>query len=95
MELAAASSELKRLGAPCDLPVSGPGNPTQPDPDGLTAREVEVLRLLATGISNRAIATKLFVSEKTVATHVSSILHKLQLPSRAAATAYAHQRHLV
>jgi DNA-binding NarL/FixJ family response regulator len=61
----------------------------------LTAREVEVLRLVATGKSNRAIATELVISEKTVARHVSNIFTKLGLSSRSAATAYAYQHGLV
>lgn len=55
---------------------------------GLTAREVEVLRLVATGMTNRAIAADLVISEKTVARHVSNIFTKLGLSSRSAATAY-------
>jgi DNA-binding CsgD family transcriptional regulator len=62
---------------------------------GLTAREVEVLRMVATGKTNRAIAGELFLSEKTVARHVSNIFMKLGLSSRAAATAYAFQHDLV
>jgi DNA-binding CsgD family transcriptional regulator len=62
---------------------------------GLTAREVEVLRMVATGKTNRAIAGELFLSEKTVARHVSNILMKLGVPSRAAATAYAYEHDLV
>lgn len=62
---------------------------------GLTAREVEVLRLVAAGLSNRRIAAELVLSEKTVARHVSNILGKLGLPSRAAATAYAYEHRLV
>jgi DNA-binding CsgD family transcriptional regulator len=61
---------------------------------GLTARELEVLPLLATGLSNRAIARRLFISEKTVARHVSNIFGKLGLSSRAAATAWAYQHGL-
>ena len=61
----------------------------------LTAREVEVLRLVATGKTNRAIATDLFLSEKTVARHLSNIFVKLDLPSRSAATAYAYEHDLV
>ncbi|HEX5535304.1 MAG TPA: response regulator transcription factor [Actinomycetales bacterium] len=61
----------------------------------LTAREVEVLRLVATGLTNRAIATKLYLSEKTVARHLSNIFTKLGLTSRSAATAYAYEHRLV
>ena len=62
---------------------------------GLTQRELEVLRLLATGKTNRAIAAELVLSEKTVARHVSNIFTKLDLSSRAAATAYAYEHQLV
>ena len=62
---------------------------------GLTAREVEVLRLVATGRTNRAIAAELFLSEKTVARHLSNMFTKLGVSSRAAATAYAYQHDLV
>jgi DNA-binding CsgD family transcriptional regulator len=61
----------------------------------LTARELEVLRRLAKGETNRAIAARLAISEKTVARHVSNIFTKLDLSSRAAATAYAYQHNLV
>ena len=64
-------------------------------PGGLTAREVEVLRLVAAGKTNRAIASELVLSEKTVARHVSNIFVKLDLSSRAAATAYAYENELV
>jgi DNA-binding NarL/FixJ family response regulator len=66
-----------------------------PRPDGpLTGREVEVLRLVASGMTNREIAARLSISEKTVARHISNIFTKLDLPSRAAATAYAYQHGL-
>jgi len=61
----------------------------------LTAREVQVLRLVAGGLTNRAIATQLYLSEKTVARHLSNIFTKLALPSRSAATAYAYEHGLV
>jgi DNA-binding NarL/FixJ family response regulator len=54
-----------------------------------------VLRLVATGKTNKAIATELFVSEKTVDRHVSNIFRKLNVPSRAAATAYAYEHKLL
>jgi RNA polymerase sigma factor (sigma-70 family) len=62
---------------------------------GLTPREREVLRLVAAGLSNREIAAALSVSVSTVKRHLSTILGKLDLPSRSAATAYAHTHHLV
>jgi len=62
---------------------------------GLTARELEVLRLIARGMTNRAIAGRLGISEKTVARHVSNIFLKLGLSSRSAATAYAYRNALV
>ncbi|MFJ3727331.1 LuxR C-terminal-related transcriptional regulator [Streptomyces sp. NPDC090045] len=61
----------------------------------LTAREREVLRHVAVGKSNRAVADDLFLSEKTVARHLSNIFAKLGVPSRSAATAYAHRHGLV
>jgi len=61
----------------------------------LTAREVEVLKLVASGMTNRKIAGTLSISEKTVARHLSNIFVKLDLPSRAAATAYSYEHGLV
>jgi DNA-binding CsgD family transcriptional regulator len=96
-ELDAARAELERLGVSVDLircverAVAG-FRPTVP---GLTPRELQVVRLLATGVTNRAIAAQLVISERTVDTHVGSILRKLSLPSRAAVATYAHQNHLV
>jgi len=62
---------------------------------GLTERELQVLRLVATGDTNKAIAAELALSERTVDRHVSNILTKLGVPSRTAATAYAYQHQLV
>ena len=62
---------------------------------GLTARELEVLRLLAAGHSNREVGELLFISPTTVARHVANIFSKLGVDSRAKATAYAHQHGLV
>jgi predicted ATPase/DNA-binding CsgD family transcriptional regulator/DNA-binding XRE family transcriptional regulator len=74
--------------------------PAAPQPSdvtghGLTPRELEVLRLVATGRSNREIAEALSISVPTVKRHLSTILGKLALPSRSSATAYAHTHHLV
>jgi DNA-binding CsgD family transcriptional regulator len=89
MELDAARAALQALGAAGDLAAlqetgSGP----------LSAREREVLGWLATGATNRAIAGRLFLSEKTVARHVSNIFAKLGVTSRAAATSYAYEHGL-
>ena len=62
---------------------------------GLTAREVEVLRLVAAGKSNREIATALIVSTHTVRRHLQNIFDKIGVSSRAAATAFAFQHDLV
>lgn len=64
-------------------------------PGGLTGREVEVLCLVAAGMTNRAIAAELFLADKTVARHVSNIFTKLGVSSRSAATAFAFQNHLI
>lgn len=61
----------------------------------LSTRELQVLRLVAAGKSNRAIAAELFISERTVERHVSNIFAKLNVSSRAAATAYAYEHQLV
>jgi DNA-binding NarL/FixJ family response regulator len=63
-------------------------------PDGLTAREVEVLRLVAAGQSNPQIATALFLSHKTVQRHLSNIFTKTGATSRTAAAAYAFEHQL-
>jgi DNA-binding CsgD family transcriptional regulator len=97
MELEAARSVFQVLGAVSDLghaQALSPQADARP-PGGLTPRELEVLRLVATGRTNRAIAADLFLSEKTVARHVSNIFTKLDLSSRAAATAYAYEHDLV
>jgi DNA-binding NarL/FixJ family response regulator len=84
-----ATPDVRRVEALC-RPVDPPAQR-----GGLTAREVEVLRLIATGRTNRAIAERLGISEKTIARHVSNIFTKLGLSTRAAATAYAFQHDLV
>ena len=61
----------------------------------LTERELDVLRLLAKGLSNKEIASELFISEKTVKTHVSNILAKLHLADRTQAALYAVRQRLV
>jgi DNA-binding NarL/FixJ family response regulator len=64
-------------------------------PFGLTARELEVLRLVAVGRSNQQIAAELFISPKTASVHVSNILGKLGVTSRVEAAAAVHRLHLL
>ena len=64
-------------------------------PLGLTERELEVLRLVAAGRSNRDIAAELFISPKTASVHVSNILGKLGVGSRGEAAAVAYRQHLL
>ena len=93
LEFEAARSVLGELGARPDLERLARLEDSQ-SPAGLSRREHEVLMLIATGKTNRAIATELFISEKTVARHVSNIFTKLGLSSRAEATAYAYKHGL-
>jgi len=93
-ELTAARRTFAELGAvPAEREVSQLLQPAAPG--GLTAREVEVLRLVARGRSNNEIATELVVSEKTVARHLSNIFGKLDVSSRTAAAAFAFEHDLV
>lgn len=93
-ELAAAYDAFTRLGAEPDLARLRALAGTS-DTRGLSPRELQVLRLLATGKTNRAIAAELVLSERTVDRHVSSILAKCGVSTRAAATAYAYEHGLV
>ena len=97
MELDGARTVLHRLGAAPDLErldrLATTGAPA--GTGRLTGRELEVLRLVAAGETNHAIATTLHLAEKTVHRHVSNIFTKLGVSSRAAATAYAYRHHLV
>ena len=97
MELDAAHWAFQRLGAAPDLErlAALAGREPAGTAGGLTAREAEVLRLVATGRTNRAIAAELVLSERTVDRHVSNILTKLGVASRAAATAWAYEHQLV
>jgi DNA-binding CsgD family transcriptional regulator len=99
MEFDAAAAVFARLGAAPDLArieeLAASARKPPPAPAGLTAREVDVLRRVATGRSNREIAADLVLSEATVARHVSNILTKLAVRSRAAATAFAYEHGLV
>jgi ATP/maltotriose-dependent transcriptional regulator MalT len=97
MELESARWVFQRLGAATDLARVETLSGTAP-PDtgaGLTAREVQVLGLVAAGKSNRAIGADLFLSEHTVARHVQHILRKLGVPSRTAAATFAVEHRLL
>jgi DNA-binding NarL/FixJ family response regulator len=93
LEFEAARGAFEELGAAPDVErlarVAGSSRP-----GGLSRRESEVLTLVAAGRTNRAIAAELFISEKTVARHVSNIFTKLGLSSRAEASAYAFRHGL-
>jgi DNA-binding CsgD family transcriptional regulator len=98
VELEAARWVLEQLGARPDLArvTALLGRARVPEvPGGLTPRECEVLRLVATGRTNRQLAHELFLSEKTVARHLANIFAKLGVSSRAAATSYAWEHGLV
>jgi DNA-binding NarL/FixJ family response regulator len=110
MEWRAARDAFLQLGAAPDLAAldalqardpkpEASTKTTQPAPTGdtrgLSARELQVLRLLASGKTNRVIAAELFLSEKTVDRHVSNIFDKLDVSSRSAATAYAYEHGLI
>jgi DNA-binding CsgD family transcriptional regulator len=95
LELAAARRAFEELGASPDVArVDALAKVGRASSGELTDREEEVLALVAGGKTNRAIATTLGISEKTVARHVSNIFMKLGLPNRAAATAYAYEHKL-
>jgi DNA-binding NarL/FixJ family response regulator len=66
----------------------------QPLPRGLTPREAEVLRLVAAGKTNRDIAVELVISEHTVGRHLQNLFAKIDVSSRAAATAFAYEHGL-
>jgi DNA-binding CsgD family transcriptional regulator/tetratricopeptide (TPR) repeat protein len=97
LELDAACAVFQQLGAVPDLArlESLTMGPLSAHPHGLTPRELQVLRLIATGRTNKVIAAELFLSQRTVDRHVSNIFTKLTLPSRAAATAYAYEHKLI
>jgi DNA-binding NarL/FixJ family response regulator len=79
-EVALAEATYQRLGVP---------RPEVEPPAGLTRRECEVLALLADGCSNREIGEKLFISDRTVARHLTNVFHKIEVTSRTQAARYA------
>jgi len=97
LELELACNVLERLGATPDAAgrIAPDEGPAAAAPSGLTGRELQVLRLVTTGKTNKAIAKELFLSEKTIDRHVSNIFTKLNVATRTAATAFAYEHHLV
>jgi ATP/maltotriose-dependent transcriptional regulator MalT len=96
LELEAARAAFVRLGAMPDVArIDALSGEVADETHGLTARELEVLRLVAAGKSNRQIASTLVISEHTVARHVQNIFAKLDVSSRAAAGAFAFEHDLV
>ena len=95
LELRAARATFERLGARPDAQRAAAflDDPSGL-PAGLTAREIEVLRLVGTGMTNRDIAATLVISQHTVARHLQNIYAKLGVPTRAAATAFAFEHGL-
>lgn len=103
MEFEAARSSFQDLGAAPDLArvdalTRSRDDANLPAPDdeaGLTPRELEVLRVVAAGRTNKEIADELFISQRTVERHVSNIFNKLGVSSRTAAAAYAFEHGLI
>jgi ATP/maltotriose-dependent transcriptional regulator MalT len=95
LELEAARSAFEELGAAPDVLAVDELQGKAAGAHGLTARELEVLRLVATGKSNREIASALVISEHTVARHVQNIFRKLGVASRTAAGAFAFEHDLL
>jgi DNA-binding CsgD family transcriptional regulator len=95
---AAAEALFEQIGARIDVRAPGDslgGERAAAAPAGLTARELEVLGLVAAGHTNKQIAAELFLSEKTVSRHLSNIFAKIDVTSRSAATAFAFEQGLV
>ncbi|QYN26139.1 LuxR C-terminal-related transcriptional regulator [Amycolatopsis sp. DSM 110486] len=90
VDFATAREVLHRLGAGTSVPPILPTPPTS-----LTERELQVLALVAEGLSNRQIAARLVISEHTVRRHLQNVFAKLGVPSRAAAATHAVQHHLI
>jgi DNA-binding CsgD family transcriptional regulator len=99
LELAAARAAFERLGATSELrrldAVAAPAPARPGGRRGLTARELEVLRAVATGLTNKEIGVRLLVSERTVDRHVSNIFAKVGVGTRSAATAWAYENDVV
>jgi DNA-binding NarL/FixJ family response regulator len=95
LALSAALAVFERLGAEQESARTAELLGARSQPAGLTSREVEVLRLVASGRSNREIATELCLSAKTVSRHLSNIFYKIGVSSRTAAAAFAYEHGLI
>lgn len=100
LAIAAARAAFEQLGASADVAavdalIARAGGASGAGAGGLSARELEVLRLVAAGKTNKLIARELCLSEKTIDRHVSNILAKLGVPTRAGATAFAYEHKLL
>jgi DNA-binding NarL/FixJ family response regulator len=96
--LGEASLLAERIGMPALLArigALGAARPVAGPPDGLSYREVQILGLVARGLSNREIGSALFISEHTAANHIRSILRKTGCANRTEAASYAHRHRLV
>jgi DNA-binding CsgD family transcriptional regulator/tetratricopeptide (TPR) repeat protein len=96
--LGEAAELAERIGMPAlrgRIRALGSAAPRAGRPDGLSSREVEILRLVARGLSNREIGRTLFISEHTAANHIRSILRKTRCANRTEAASYAHRHGLV
>jgi DNA-binding NarL/FixJ family response regulator len=81
--------EAVEYALPEEKPSTAILSSTSKHPGGLTSREVEVLELVAKGLTNFEVAQRLFISPRTIDTHLTSIYHKLGVSSRAAASRFA------
>ncbi|TFH28883.1 MAG: response regulator transcription factor, partial [Myxococcales bacterium] len=95
LSLDAARTLFEQLGAARDLAALDQPRTGTSAAQNLTPRELQVLRLVATGKTNRMIAEHLQLSEKTIDRHVSNIFNKIDVASRSAATAYAYEHGLI
>ena len=93
LELEAARAAFEQLGAAADLERLGGASDAVASP--LTNREIDVLQLVATGMTNKAIGDELFLSPRTIDRHLSNIFAKLGVESRTAAAAYAFEHGLI
>ena len=96
--LGEAAALAERIGMPALLGrirALGAAAPSAGRPDGLSSREVQILCLVARGLSNREIGATLFISEHTAANHIRSILRKTRCANRTEAASYAHRHGLV